>query len=108
MTKLRAGDTVAFKAVVTDVADYNGDQQIRAKLFPSGKELGWCTPKEYNFIATEYVLKVGDRVRWNQRSTDPTAEYEVLLLTKDGQATVQKVGNWTIEIARTQDLRRLS
>jgi plastocyanin len=108
MSKLRAGDIVAFKAVVTAVADYNSGQQIMAKLMPSGKELGWCTPREYDFKPTEFKLAVGDTVTWSQR-TARDLKYTVVYLSESGQqAAVRPTnGDSVVELAQTAHLTRI-
>jgi hypothetical protein len=106
VTKLRVGDIVNFKARVTAVADYDGAQQIQANLIPAGRTLGWCVPTEYSFTPVEFVLKVGDHVKWSQRSARNDS-YEILLLASSGQATVRRVGDMTIEIAQINHLERI-
>lgn len=106
MAKIREGDIVTFKAVVTKVAAFGKDQQIMARIKPNGEEIGWCVPHENGFEPHTLTLKVGDRAKWSQRSTDPTAEYEILFLTEH-EATVKKVGNWNTEVASLSHLRRI-
>lgn len=106
MTKLRKGDIVTFKAVVTDVAKFNSGQQIMAKVLPNGEALGWCIPTENAFEPAELKLRAGDRVKWSQRSTDPTAVYEILFLVGK-QATVRKEGREEAELAELRHLTRL-
>ena len=65
MTKLRKGDTVLIRAVVTDVADYDREKgpQIMVNFTPKGqKQFGWMVPTEYDFRLDQPLIKVGDKV----------------------------------------------
>jgi len=106
MTKVRPGDIVTFKAVVTRAADYDGGQQIMAKILPKGEEIGWCLPKENAFEVHETKLTVGDRVKMIDRPGHIDS-WEVKAIFDNDQVAVQKVGNWPVEMANAKNLRRL-
>lgn len=105
MAKLRKGDIVTFRAVVTDVAG-QGEQQIMAKILPKGKTVGWCLQNENGFEPAELTLAVGDRVRMIDRPghADP---WEVKAIFDNHQVAVQKVGNWPVEMADERNLKRI-
>lgn len=106
MAEIRVGDIVTFKAVVTDTAPFGNGQQIMARIQPNGEEVGWCLPNENAFEPQTRTLKVGDKAKWSQRSTDRDAVYEILFTT-DLEATVRKVGNRVTEIASLKHLERI-
>lgn len=103
MKQLRKGDTVTFKAVVTDVADWNnGTQQICAKLLPRGNDLGWCVPGEYDFEAADRKVRVGDKVMWEQM---PHSDWKVVHINENW-ATLTREGTARPELARITSLVR--
>lgn len=105
MTQLRKGDTVTFRAIVTDVAPYdNGQQQIQARILPKGEHVGWCLQHENAFAPDELVISVGDRVR---HKTDDADTYEVMGLFPDKQVAIRKVGNWPIQMTTLNRITRL-
>jgi plastocyanin len=107
MTTLRKGDIVTFRAVVTDVADYDrGEQQIQAKILPKGESIGWCLQNENAFTIAETTLRVGDRVKFIDRPGHVDA-WEIKAIFDNDQIAVQKVGNWPVEMANAKNARRL-
>lgn len=106
MSKLRVGDTVVFKATVLRVADYDGGQQIMAKILPKGEEIGWCLPKENAFELHETKLKVGDMVKFVDRPGHTDA-WEIKAIFENDQIAVQKRGNWPVEMANAKNARRI-
>jgi len=105
MTVLRAGDTVVFKATVTRVADYDGGQQIMAKILPKGEEIGWCLPKENAFYPDQLALKVGDKV---MHKTDDANLYEVMAFFEDNQIAIRQVGTKPVQITSVNRVTRFS
>lgn len=104
MAKLREGDTVIFKAVVTRVADYDDGQQISAKVLPDGAQMGWCLPKENAFYPDKLKIVVGDTVR---HRTDDANTYEVLAMFDDGQIAIRQVGLKSVQISSLNRVERI-
>lgn len=105
MTKVRVGDIVVFKAVVTRAADYDEGQQIMAKILPKGEEIGWCLPKENEFIISELKIKVGDEVKISDRPGHNTP-WVVRAIFETGQAAIQQ-GSLPITMEAVGRLRRV-
>jgi len=105
VTKVRPGDIVLFKAKVTRTADYDGGQQIMAKILPNGDEIGWCLPKENAFIISELTLQVGDQVKITDRPGH-TTPWEIRALFDTGQAAIQQ-GAQPIIMEQLKNLRRV-
>ncbi|MET0375908.1 MAG: hypothetical protein ABW128_16840 [Rhizorhabdus sp.] len=110
MPKLRKGDIVTFKAIVTNVADYDQGQQIAAKILPKGEELGWCLMTENAFQVDTLKLAVGDIVRRTDiaRGEDGvSARFEVKAIFEGGQIATQKVGSKVVGILQLKNLERV-
>jgi hypothetical protein len=106
VVELRKGDIVTFKAVVESVAAYDGGQQIMAKILPKGAHIGWCLQHENGFEPHTLTLKVGDMVRMTDRPGH-TEPWEVMALFDNKQAAVKKRGEWPVQMANTDNLRRI-
>lgn len=104
MSKLRRGDTVIFKATVTDVADYGEGQQIQARIQPKGEHVGWCLMNENAFYPDKLAIGLGDKVR---HRTDDANTYEVMALFEDGQIAIRQVGLKTVQITHVNRIERL-
>ena len=69
--KIRAGDIVTVRILVTEVADYaskedpNG-QQVMGRMLPRGGQLGWLVPQESKVTIDELQFRVGDSVELGQ------------------------------------------
>lgn len=105
MTRLRAGDTVIFKAVVTSTAPLDGGQQIMAKIEPNGETIGWCIPSENAFYPDQLKLSVGDEVTVEGRPHDKV--YSIEAMFNDKQTAIKQRGCWPVEIVNTDKLRRI-
>lgn len=62
MTNIRPGDTVTVQIKVTEVAPYDGGQQIMGKMLPNGDTVGWLLPKEAAVTLHTTAFRVGDEV----------------------------------------------
>jgi hypothetical protein len=105
MTKLRAGDTVIFKAKVLSTAPHGDSQQIMAKILPNGEEIGWCLMNENAFYPDQLALKVGDKV---MHRTDDANTYEIMAFFDDGQVAIRQVGLKTVQMSHVNRIRRFS
>lgn len=93
--RVREGDIVTVRVLVTHVADYDNGQQIIGKMLPNGESVGWLLPDESQFYLDQHKFQKGDLV-WmgGQRKGEVVALHEV-----DGtqQLWVRCLGSWKLE-----------
>ena len=109
MAKLRKGDIVSFKAVVTDVAPFptkeNPNQtQIMANILPNGKHLGWCLPDENAFEVVEQRPRQSDKVYYGQNYVSVFN----LIMIDDHQVILKEESSGHLKVGFLNECTRIS
>lgn len=105
MSALRNGDIVQLRAVVTAVRPFGKDQQVMARLLPSGETVGWLLPHEAAFEVVKQPIAVGDKVKF--KNSPDNDQFEVLCCFEHNQIAVRRESSTTVQITSPNRVERV-
>ena len=104
MTRIRVGDIVTVRILVTEVSDYRSKghpdaQQILGTMLPRGDQVGWLVPQRTAFTLAEQVIRIGDTIYMNEARSRKGKVLATIRNTDDqtAQLWVMPTGGWKAE-----------